>query len=365
MKTILIAHNYTQSSFAAMSYNLAHYLADLGHKVIFISHRPYFEERQNIKKEKGEIIVCSWPTLKRPTSIKDFIWFSKMYLEYKPTIIIGHFVGSNISILVSKIVSFGSVKTFEYYHTLRTQILADTNKSKLIQKLLFVRKKIFYQLFCNVIICPSDLAKMDALKSFGVKNGLVIVNPMTDRFLGKNAISNENIYISFLGRFDSSKGIIELIKAFEKFRETKNESKIILNIAGSGSLVAEITKFANKNDSINFVGSLTYDEVDNYLKNSHFTIIPSKFDAFNVVGIESLMNQTPLLISNTTGLSNYLEEGKECFKFSPNIDSMRLLFEKVENNFDKIEQMRLNARATFIEKFGIEKYCEEFSKLLL
>ncbi|PJJ10981.1 hypothetical protein CLU83_4461 [Flavobacterium sp. 1] len=29
MKTIFIAHNYTENSFASMSFNLAHHLADL------------------------------------------------------------------------------------------------------------------------------------------------------------------------------------------------------------------------------------------------------------------------------------------------------------------------------------------------
>ena len=81
MKTILIAHNYSDSSFASMSYTLAHHLADAGNRVVFISHKPYFNETKSIKKEKGEIIVCSWPTQKRPTSIKDFFWYSKLYQE--------------------------------------------------------------------------------------------------------------------------------------------------------------------------------------------------------------------------------------------------------------------------------------------
>lgn len=110
MKTIVIAHNYSESSFATMSYHLSHHLANLGNRVIFISHHPYFSEKQIIKKGKGEVIVCSWPTEKRPTSIKDFFWYAKLYLKYKPEIVIGHFVGSNITVSVSKILSFGKVK---------------------------------------------------------------------------------------------------------------------------------------------------------------------------------------------------------------------------------------------------------------
>jgi hypothetical protein len=36
MKTILIAHNYSEVSFSVMSYQLAHHLANEGHFVVFI-----------------------------------------------------------------------------------------------------------------------------------------------------------------------------------------------------------------------------------------------------------------------------------------------------------------------------------------
>ncbi|MNY73449.1 hypothetical protein D3C86_2122430 [compost metagenome] len=76
------------------------------------------------------------------------------------------------------------------------------------------------------------------------------------------------------------------------------------------------------------------------------------------------MNKTPLLISNTTGLTDYLIEGKECFKFDSNIDSIVLLFEKIEKNIDKQEQMSKDARATFLNLFSMDNYCNEFSKMI-
>jgi hypothetical protein len=63
------------------------------------------------------------------------------------------------------------------------------------------------------------------------------------------------------------------------------------------------------------------------LNGSHFTVIPSKHDAFNVA---ERINDEPdaLLISNTTGLADYLTDGKECFKFDSNIASMVLLWKE-------------------------------------
>jgi glycosyltransferase involved in cell wall biosynthesis len=364
MKTIVIAHNYSESSFASMSYHLSHHLASLGNRVVFISHYPYFSERQIIEKGKGEVIVCSWPSENRPTTIKDFFWFAKLYLKYKPEVVIGHFVGSNITVSVSKILSLGKVKTIEYYHTLSTQILKDLGKLTLKQRLFFIRKRIFYKLFCDLIICPSEMAKNDLEEFFGIQKGLVVVNPMVDRFKVKTVISFDAIVVSYLGRLDSSKGVIELIFAFEAYKKKFKDSKIILNIAGTGSQQNKINLLANNNDDIHYWGGLSYDKIDGYLNECHFTIIPSKFDNLPTVGLEAMMNQTPLLISNTTGLAQYLTEGKECFKFDPNIESMIALFDKVERNFNFQEQMSVNARSTFITMFTMKSYCDIFSKII-
>ena len=364
MKTILIAHNYSESSFASMSYCLAHHLADNGNRVVFISHKPYFNEMQSVKMEKGEIIVCSWPTEKRPTSIKDFFWYSKLYYRYKPDVVIGHFVGSNITISASKIFSLGKVKTIEYYHTLSTQILQDLNKLSLKQKFLFFRKKVFYNWFCDLMICPSNLAQKDLNEFFGVQKSKVVLNPMVDRFNGKKILPADSIIISYLGRLDASKGVLELVMAFEEYKKIVIDSKIILNIAGGGSQGNKIKELANNITNLNFLGGLSYDKIDDYLNKSHFTIIPSKFDNLPTVGLESMMNQTPLLISNTTGLSHYVTEGKECFKFDPNIKSMIELFGRVEQNFNHQEQMAINARTTFITAFNMKNYFDVFSKII-
>ncbi|WP_426092194.1 glycosyltransferase family 4 protein [Flavobacterium sp. DSR3-2] len=365
MKTILIAHNYSEVSFSAMSYHLANYLAELGHQVVFISHQPYLLEKKIVLKGAGKIVVFSWPTIKRPTSLQDFLWYCKIHVKYKPDVIIGHFVGSNITILGSKLLSFGTVKTFDYYHTLTDQLLTDLKKVTLKQKILFFRKKVFYNLFCDVFVCPSELAKKDLALFHGIHKGSVVLNPMVDRFENNKALPKNIIILSYLGRLDPSKGVIDLIEAYKEYKERVVNSKIILRIAGTGSQGVKINELVRNILGIEYKGALEYSSIDDYLNESHFTVIPSKFDNLPTVGLESMMNQTPLLISNTTGLADYLIDGKECFKFDSNIASMVLLFGRVESNFDAQEQMSREARATFLDKFSINMYCNIFSELVL
>ena len=185
---------------------------------------------------------------------------------------------------------------------------------------------------------------------------------MADRFISKS-ISIGKINIAYLGRLDPSKGVQDLVAAFKSYIDKTPDSKLILYIAGAGILESAILKSIQGYPAIIFKGKLAYQQIDEYLSSSHYTIIPSKFDNFCMVGLESMMNQTPLLISNTVGLSEYLVDGKECFKFDSNVDSMVEVFKRVEHNLD-LPTMSLNARATFKAHFSLDIYCEKMAQLV-
>jgi hypothetical protein len=70
------------------------------------------------------------------------------------------------------------------------------------------------------------------------------------------------------------------------------------------------------------------------------------------------------LISNSTGLTEYLIEGSDCFKFNATIDDMVQLFYKVENCMNSQPDMSIHARQAFLSKFTMQTYCNEFSKLI-
>lgn len=351
-----------------MSYHLAHFLAEQGHLVIFISHKPFFKKKTEIIKDNGgKIIIYSWATTKRPTSFRDIFWYIKIHLKYKPNYIIGHFVGANISIGISKILTFGKVKTLIYYHILSSQIITDINKISIPQKLLFFRKRFFYNFFCDKVICPSEMAKLDLETFYKIFNkGIIILNSIEDRFFGtKSLINLDELIISYLGRFDLSKGVLELINAFLKYCKDFPDTNIKLQLAGSGRLDNKIKELIKNNNKIKKNEKLPYDQVDEYLRNSHFTIIPSKFDNLPTVGLESIMNATPILISYNTGLAQYLEENKECFKFNSDEKSIYNTFKKVgkltENEF---LEMSYHAKKKYLNLFSIEKYNAEIFSLL-
>ncbi|NMB64131.1 MAG: glycosyltransferase family 4 protein [Spirochaetes bacterium] len=367
---ICIVHNYTTETFAGMSFHLAHYLANKGFNVLFISHKPQFNDSIKINEYPGFIHVYSWPYGKRPTGLKSFIWFSKLYLKYKPNKLIAHFIGSNIAAMISKILSFWNTHTYIYYHTLLTQNIIDSKYCIIKQRLLFFRKKLFYKMFCDNIICPSEMAKRDFNKLFEnnrkISKCKVILNPLIDRYNEEKNYEKKNfekISISFLGRLDPSKGVTELLYAFIKYYK-ENQTKITLYLAGSGQLENFVVDLAKKFPNIIFEGHKKYSEVDEFIRKSDFMIIPSLSDNLPTVGLESLMNGVPLLLSTETGLAEYITDGIEGFLFFPSEKGIMEVFKKVENNILSWENLSKNARNTFLDKFTMCKYCNKMLNII-
>lgn len=360
MKTILIAHNYTQQTVAAMSYNLAHYLGSNNYRVIFISHKPFFDKPFLDDK----VMVYSWPTTGRPTGFKDAIWFAKLYLKYKPSVVISHFGSVNITVLVAKLFSFGSVKTLSYYHTVSGALAIDNNRKTLLSKLKKIRKYFIYKLFCDQIICPSELSKLDLADYFKINKGIKVVNPMNDRFQMVKESNTNEILLSYLGRIDKSKGVFLLVEAFGFYCRQNANTRIKLQIAGDGSEVIEFLEIIKSNDKVSYIGGLTYDKVDDFLRKGTYTIIPSFSDNLPTVGLESLMNGIPLLISKNTGLTHELEEAVNCITFTPKRNELIQLFCDLEDGKYNDKKLKENARKIYLEKFGVLSYCEAIVRVI-
>ena len=345
-RTILIAHNYTTSTFAGMSYHLAHHLARNGWKVIFISHRPFFRAEETF--ENGNLVVTSWKTEKRPTGFDDFIHFSRIYLKYKPEVVIGHFVGGNISNVMAKVLSLGKCKTYEYYHTLTTQIKIDSG----ISMFKFYRKKLFYKYFVDWVLPNSEMAALDFQENYKLKNFKSHVTPLADRYVRNKGFSriNQSLKIGFIGRLNESKGIQVLIEVVKEL----NNGNFEFIVAGSGPFERELQGI--KQNNFKFLGQLEYSSVDAFISDCDLILVPSVTDNLVTVGIESLMNETLLVISSQTGLSSYLKSGEDCLIVEPNCDEIVKVLNWVNLNRNEISRIAIKGRQTYKEQFDFQTY---------
>ncbi len=361
MKTILIAHNYSDKSFAAMSKALANHLTTRNYRVIFISHSPIFNPP--ITDNNG-VKVYSWPE-PRPTGIKSLKLSLQLFSKYKPDIVIAHFGAINWMMLVSFL--YRSKKRMAYYHTLSKQVAID-QKANLKMALNRFRRQLTYYFCTTEIICVSAFAKEDFIEYYCPKSFLrpkltICHNGLPDRYQEYNAINfDQKIRINYLGRVDKSKGILEIINFINKTPELK--TRISLTIAGKGDLSEKIENL--QNDSITYIGQLSYNEVDNYIKSAHFTIVPSHMDNLPTVGLESLMVGVPVIGNQRGGIPEIVADNYNGFIFDGHSDGeLTTLFNKVLSvTPEQYQLFKANARESYLRKFSLNTYIHNMMDII-
>jgi glycosyltransferase involved in cell wall biosynthesis len=323
-----------------MSYVLANHLSNNGFNVVFISYRPYFEQRKQIT---NTLTIVSWKSKNRPKTLTDFIFALTLVWEFKPAITIGHFVGAKFLNIASKIISLGKTKTYDHYHTLSEQILTDHG----IKKSNILRARLYYYYFVDFVLPNSQKALNDFQKIYKLNNALNYLTPLPDRLDSKqhNSLPNyTNPNFGFLGRLNISKGLDILIETFASNEHLK------LEIAGTGEGYKSIKS------NINFIGPLQYEKVDEFISSKTIIIIPSLIDNLVTVGIETLMLQRVLMISSNTGLTDYLTHGFDAIIFDPNSITLSQEIDKILAGTYDLQSIANNGRETYLNKFHPDIY---------
>ncbi len=359
MKTVFICHNYSDDSFASASKFLAGYLSEQGCEVVFLSHKPRGLQALN----DGNLTVLPWPVQGRPTSIKAALFFIKTFLKYRPKYIIGHFGGAVLPSVLGTILSFGRVKVFNVYHTLTWQNKMDYDDGSLRIKLQNARRSWFYRLFVSEIIAPSNAAKKDYLENWPSKKVNVVYNGYKTRNIAKDIKSvYEHKELIFLGRLDVSKGVVQLVTAFDRYTKDNPGSVLKLTMVGQAQegVLPDID-----NDRIKLTGVVTYDKVPKIISGAYFMATPSLMDNLPTVGIEALSYSTPIIASNKGGWPEIVDDKINGFVVEPTVEALIETFHKLDKlTLLEYETYCNNARKKYESRFVLEQYATDVEKLL-
>lgn len=163
----------------------------------------------------------------------------------------------------------------------------------------------------------------------------------------------------FIGRLSEEKGIQTLIDAFKA-------SNHQLRIAGDGPMKEQVLVAQNEFDNIQYLGSLSKEEVISELQRTQALIFPSIwFEGMPMTIIESLGCGTPVIASNLGAMKSMIQENKNGFLFIPR-ESKDLLL-KIEQfvaltKEEKIA-MQENAFNTFKQNYSVDKQMEYFKDI--
>jgi len=177
---------------------------------------------------------------------------------------------------------------------------------------------------CHYIIAPTDKEKDSLVEHYGALPGRIGVVPcgvnlelfqLMDRGLAKKQLgfADERI-ILFVGRIEPLKGIDQLLKAMPYLHHGQRPRLVIIGGDKQSEQEMErlwqLSRDLDIEDSITFLGLIKYEQMPDVYSAADVCVIPSYYESFGLVALESLACGTPVVATDVGDLKSIAQEGK-------------------------------------------------------
>jgi len=162
------------------------------------------------------------------------------------------------------------------------------------------------------IIAVSNGVKNEFIKCYNVCNVEVIPNIINEEKIKNMALEKatikydvDKLNLLLVGRLHPVKGYDRFLKVLKTLNNEGFKNKINVNIIGDGPSMEELVNFSKENNlSINFHGKM--DNPYKEFKNSDLLVLPSLYEAFGLVVLESFILNTPVLATKTAAIKDII-----------------------------------------------------------
>lgn len=173
----------------------------------------------------------------------------------------------------------------------------------------------------------------------------------------KYDFGEDDILIIFAGRLDLVKGVLELIEAFKLLQQEIPDVKLI--IAGSGNFTRCFETSNPCWSHIVFTGFIPKEQLYELYAIAQIGVVPSLHEEFGYVAVEMMMNELPVIVNNTTGLKEIIEDGEygTVFDFGENRNIQSLKDAMYSLLFDKLRRSRvIEGRSRAINNYSLQLF---------
>ncbi|MCD7940671.1 MAG: glycosyltransferase [Bacteroides intestinalis] len=259
------------------------------------------------------------------------------------------------------------------------QILANPigNKDNQVKK-TFEREKAFMMECCDYVVTIANHSYRMLKELYEIPQDKLafVPNALKDEYQPRNkeelntlrkkyGFNDNDKIVLFAGRIDSVKGFAELIEAIKLVQREIPNTKLV--IAGSGNYTLALSAIAPCWSGFVFTGFLSKEQLYDLYAIADIGVVPSKHEEFGYVAVEMMMHRLPVIVNNTTGLKEIVENGKfgVIFDYGENW-GIKSLKEKIISNLtsDKSNnQMIKEARNKILECYSLDSFCRRIQNI--
>ena len=302
---------------------------------------------------------------RRPTKLADFLFMCRLIKKQKPDCIIANFASVNICMIASWL--FGVKNRCVYLHTLSTQLYIDSGYGfyqhfQRFRKILVLRLATHCFVNSNAMKENANLVYKICLSKIHIFNLLIKSIKTIDK-------QRRNNQISFVGRFDPSKGQEDLIQALPIIVERGFNPYVVF--LGNGPQLEKCKALAERlgvKQNCDFKGVVSLDEVYDVLQKSIVMVSGSRYEAYGLTNVESISVGTPVVTTGVDGIKEIIIDGLDGLHYNlGDYDDLANKIIVLLANQVKWHQLSQTAKLLFRECFSIEhnipKHVDRYQEL--
>jgi len=179
-----------------------------------------------------------------------------------------------------------------------------------------------------------------------------VENEALSSFRSRFALPDEKIVL-FVGRLVYEKGVHILVNAIQKVLEKVNAKFVIV---GNGYMKEQLSNIITQKEleqKVIFTGFIDDETLKKLQKCADVSVVPSLFEPFGIVALEAMAAKSPIVVSDTGGLSEIVEHDTTGVKVYPdNPDSLAWGITRVLTDGDYARLLRENAYKKVREKYN-------------
>lgn len=206
-------------------------------------------------------------------------------------------------------------------------------------------------------------------KYYGIKAGILPVG-ITDCYNGEtDKIKQERTMFFFPATIQHLKGHDILFDAIERMPDSLKEKCefVLAGALGTDEDVNSRLRETEKTNSglLKYLGALSRDEVYEKYRECDCVIAPSRKDSLPTTIAEGMMHRCICLCSSAAGISEYISDGENGLIFqSEDVGDFIKRVEYIQENKNKLEEMKKSARETFLQVFNKDTVLKQIYSIL-
>ena len=223
------------------------------------------------------------------------------------------------------------------------------------------------------VICCSDYMVSHVKWAFGPPQDKLIMVPNgvntetygkngrdeLNQFRNKFALPEEKIVL-FVGRLVFEKGVHVLVNAIPKVSEKVNAKFIIVGNGYMKEQLSALVKNMGLAHKVLFTGFVEDDTLRKLQECADVSVVPSLFEPFGIVALEAMAAKSPVVVSDTGGLSEIVYHDEDGVKtYTSNPDSLAWGMIKILSDAAHANWLKTNAYKKVQEKYNWDKIAQQ------